>query len=124
MKHTKEISKRRKTSGALSIPLMKQTCRSNVSLAVAVVLIMCMMAGVINYATSIMGTEKRMESVKIPVRSYIHTCLSWHHITSAAEAIYPWKISALAIMMWSMRRHLKCIMPHLTMKNSVSMDLS
>ena len=40
MKHTKEISKRRKTSGALSIPLMKQTCRSNVSLAVAVVLIM------------------------------------------------------------------------------------
>lgn len=38
---------------------MKQTCRANMTLAVVVLLIMCLITSVINYAMSIMGTDKK-----------------------------------------------------------------
>lgn len=47
------------TTKAFSGPLMKQTCRANMTLAVVVLLIMCLITSVINYAMSIMGTDKK-----------------------------------------------------------------
>lgn len=47
------------TTKAYSGPLMKQTCRTNMTLAVVVLLIMCLITSVINYAMSIMGTDKK-----------------------------------------------------------------
>lgn len=38
---------------------MKQTCRANMTLAVVVLLIMCLITSVVNYAMSIMGTDKK-----------------------------------------------------------------
>lgn len=46
---------RSKTTTVFSLPLFKQTCKSNVILAVAILLVMCMMANVTNYAASIMS---------------------------------------------------------------------
>lgn len=47
------------TTKAFSGPLMKQTCRANMTLAVVVLLIMCLITSVVNYAMSIMGTDKK-----------------------------------------------------------------
>lgn len=47
------------TTRAFSGPLMKQTCRANMTLAVVVLLIMCLITSVVNYAMSIMGTDKK-----------------------------------------------------------------
>lgn len=47
------------TTKAFSGALMKQTCRANMTLAVVVLLIMCLITSVINYAMSIMGTDKK-----------------------------------------------------------------
>ena len=46
-----------KTTIAFSGPLFRQTCKSNVILAAAILLVMCMMANVTNYAASIMGED-------------------------------------------------------------------
>ena len=50
-----------KTTNIFSGPLFRQTCRANALLAVIVLLVMCMMANVTNYAGSIMGTDKEVE---------------------------------------------------------------
>ena len=49
---------RKKTTSIFSVPLMRQTGRANIVLAIVILIVMCMLANVINYATSILGTEK------------------------------------------------------------------
>ena len=51
----------KKTIAIFSGPLFRQTCRANVILAIAILVVMCMMANVTNYAMSIMATESDVE---------------------------------------------------------------
>lgn len=70
----------RKTSTFFSGPLMKQTCRSNLMLAVVVLVIMCLMSTVINYAMSIMGTETTegiSEDTQEELFTYMFVLASW-----------------------------------------------
>ncbi len=50
-----------KTKAVFSMPLFKQTCKSNLILTIAILLVMCMMANVTNYAMSIMAKETKSE---------------------------------------------------------------
>ena len=48
-----------KTTAIFSGPLFKQTCRANIVLVVAILIVMIMMANVTNYAMSIMATDTK-----------------------------------------------------------------
>lgn len=65
-------------------PLMKQTCRSNMLLAIVVVAIMCLMSTVINYAMSIMGTETRdgiSEAAQEDLFTYLFVLASYNQVS-------------------------------------------
>lgn len=49
----------RKSTKIFSGPLMKQTCRANIILCIAILIVMCLMANVTNYAMSIMATDTK-----------------------------------------------------------------
>lgn len=65
----------RKTTSFFSGPLMKQTCKANLLLCIVVLLVMCLMANVTNYAMSIMATEKK-ESLDETVQEDFYLYLS------------------------------------------------
>ena len=50
---------RNRTTTIFSGPLFKQTCRANVVLTIAIMIIMIMMANVTNYAMSVMATDTK-----------------------------------------------------------------
>ena len=51
----------KRTTRFFSKPLMKQTVKSNLALALVILVIMCMMSTVVNYATSMLGTQNASE---------------------------------------------------------------
>ncbi len=75
-----------KTTAIFSGPLFKQTCRSNLVLAIAILVIMIMMANVTNYAMSIMATDTKegiSENAQEELFSYMFVMASYNEITGA-----------------------------------------
>ena len=75
-----------KTTAIFSGPLFKQTCRANVVLAVAILIIMIMMANVTNYAMSIMATDTKDgigENTQEDLFSYMFVMASYNEIAAA-----------------------------------------
>ncbi|MBR5329481.1 MAG: ABC transporter permease subunit [Firmicutes bacterium] len=76
----------KKTTSFFSGPLFKQTCKSNVILMVAVLIIMIMMANVTNYAGSIMGTEQKEtldENTMEDLFSYMFVLASYNTVSGS-----------------------------------------
>ena len=75
-----------KTTAIFSGPLFKQTCRANVVLAVAILIIMIMMANVTNYAMSIMATDTKDgigDNTQEDLFSYMFVMASYNEIAAA-----------------------------------------
>lgn len=65
----------KKMTSFFSGSLMKQTCKENLLLCIVILLVMCLMANVTNYAMSIMATEKK-ESLDETVQEDFYLYLS------------------------------------------------
>ena len=77
---------KRKTTAIFSGPLFKQTCRSNLVLAIAILVIMIMMANVTNYAMNIMATDTKegiSENAQEELFSYMFVMASYNEVTGA-----------------------------------------
>ena len=75
-----------KKTAIFSGPLFKQTCRSNLVLAITILVIMIMMANVTNYAMSIMATDTKegiSENTQEELFSYMFVMASYNEITGA-----------------------------------------
>lgn len=80
----------RKTTRFFSGPLMKQTCRANVLLSVVILIVMCLMANVTNYAMSIMATDTKegiSEEIQEDLYSYMFVLASYNQV-SGSELSY------------------------------------
>lgn len=80
----------KKTTKVFSEPLMKQTCKANLTLAVVILLIMCLITCVITYAMSIMGTDKKDgidEDVQERLFTYMYVMASFNEV-SGSELSY------------------------------------
>lgn len=77
---------KKQTTTIFSGPLFKQTCRANLILAIAILVIMIMMANVTNYAMSIMATDTKegiSENVQEDLFSYMFVIASYNEITGS-----------------------------------------
>ncbi len=74
----------RNTTKVFSSPLMKQTFKANIILAVVILIVMCLMANVTNYAMSIMATETKegiSEKVQEDLYAYMFVLASYNQVS-------------------------------------------
>ena len=84
------MKREQRTTNVFSGPLMKQTCRANVLLAAVILLVMCLMANVTNYAMSIMATDTGEgidEATREDFYTYLFVLASYRQI-SGSELSY------------------------------------
>ncbi len=77
---------KKKTTAVFSGPLFRQTCKANIILAVAILIVMIMMANVTNYAMSIMATDTKDgidETTQEDLFSYMFVMASYNELTGA-----------------------------------------
>ena len=77
---------KKKTTAVFSGPLFRQTCKANIILAVAILIVMIMMANVTNYAMSIMATDTKDgidEATQEDLFSYMFVMASYNELTGA-----------------------------------------
>ena len=75
-----------RTTTIFSGPLFKQTCRANVVLTIAIMIIMIMMANVTNYAMSVMATDTKegiSENTQEDLFSYMFVMASYNELANA-----------------------------------------
>ena len=78
---------KKKTTAVFSGPLFRQTCKANIILAVAILIVMIMMANVTNYAMSIMATDTKDgidEATQEDLFSYMFVMASYNELTGGA----------------------------------------
>lgn len=74
----------KRTTSFFSMPLMKQTCRANLLLCIVVLVVMCLMANVTNYAMSIMATDSKEglnESTQEDLYEYLYVLASYNSMS-------------------------------------------
>ena len=77
---------RNNTTAVFSAPLMKQTFKANIILAVVILIVMCLMANVTNYAMSIMATETKegiSEETQEDLYAYMFVLASYNKVSGA-----------------------------------------
>ncbi len=75
------MEKKQKITNVFSGPLLKQTIKTNRVLMIVVLLIMCMMSNVVNFAMSIMGESQTSESTQEAQKdfySYLYVLASYN----------------------------------------------
>lgn len=81
------MEKQQKTTRFFSKPLMKQTIKTNRALFLVIVVIMCLMSNVVNFAMSIMGESTPAENAQeaqADFYSYLYVLASYNEMSGAA----------------------------------------
>lgn len=76
----------KKTTVLFSGPLMKQTCRANMILAIVILLVMILIATVLNFAASIMATDTKegiSDNTKEDLYAYMFVLASYNQATGS-----------------------------------------